>query len=251
MKPKLLLILLLLLIGVVEGFSWWWMHSGNTPSSPLILSYHPSDMKHEPAEPGQDITEGYAIGELIPKPEIYAKSAPMLRCSSGQVYYAKLSESSGIHFAYFEWDGKDTGSVLEAFRHLPESCMGSIGMQLVSKNPPIPYRVDETTLLFDHTVFHDPEQSSRSSLIAPITHAFRAVWVESLERSDARGGINGDDFESLRTIRFKSALGRFRPGHASVIQGAVRGISNPEVAWTVFEKQILKDLHMVKPVKSP
>ena len=65
----------------------------------------------------------------------------MLRCSSGQVFLVRPNDSLTLHCAFFEWDGTDTGSVLEAFRHMPEACMGSIGMQLVSKEKPIPYTV--------------------------------------------------------------------------------------------------------------
>ena len=60
--------------------------------------------------------------------------------------------------------------------------------------------------------------------------------------ADARQGLGGDEFDRLRTIRLKSAINRFRPGHARVIQGAVRGIPDPDLAWEAFEKTMLKDL---------
>ncbi|MEO5716864.1 MAG: hypothetical protein ABIT37_25515 [Luteolibacter sp.] len=170
----------------------------------------------------------------------------MLRCSGGQVNYAKLSDSSGIHLAFFEWDGTDTGSVLEAFRHMPEYCMGSIGMILVSREKPVPYTVDGETLLFDHTVFREPSQSGGGGISSPLIHAFRAVWVAGVSNANAREGLGGDDFNRLRTIRLKSAINRFRPQHARVIQGAVRGLPSSDLAWEAFENAMLKDLHMEK-----
>jgi hypothetical protein len=228
----------------------------------------------------------------------------MLRCSGGQVLHARIDESAGIHLAFFEWDGTDTGSVLEAFRHMPEACMGSIGLKLIEKAAPRSYVVrgqgmedrlsvvggpssarefseksqslapehttdnsssptdnrqqitdnssspsdnrqpttdnsSSSTLLFDHTVFR--EGGGVSGLGPPI-HAFRAVWVSGMDAADARQGLGGDEFDRLRTIRLKSARDRFRPAHARVIQGAVRGIADPDLAWQAFEQAMLKDL---------
>jgi hypothetical protein len=233
----------------------------------------------------------------------------MLRCTGGQVFHVQVDEAIGMHGAFFEWDGTDTGSVLEAFRHMPEACMGSIGMKLVSKEQPRSYVVggqeearlsvvggllaDEEsvdpdisstangqlptanssssssvdhlsslvdhrssppasstanrqpptaqTLLFDHTIFREPGQG-RGLVSGPPVHAFRAVWVSGMERSDAREGIGGDEFDRLRTIRLKSAMSRFRPVHARVIQGAVRGAANGDAAWRAFESAMLADL---------
>jgi hypothetical protein len=231
---------------------------------------------------------------FTPLPEIYANAAPMLRCSSGQVSHVQLDESLGLHLAFFEWDGTDTGSVLEAFRHMPEACMGAIGMKLIEKAPPRSYtvrgRVSEKklsvvsgqlseksqpssnqksaiinhqsslsssisasqhfsvsastpTLSFDHTIFREPGQGGGAVFApGPVVHAFRAVWVSGLSHADARQGLGGNEFSRLRTIRFQSALTRFRPTHARVIQGAVRGASSADAAWQAFEKTMLADL---------
>jgi hypothetical protein len=255
----------------------------------------------------------------------------MLRCTGGQVFHVQVDDAIGMHGAFFEWDGTDTGSVLEAFRHMPEACMGSIGMKLVSKEKPRSYVVgldrrgtedrlsvvggqlsveetpdsesprhaslsssspdnrqrttdnssssstlsssstdnrqrttdnssttlsstdnrqrttdnssssSSTTLLFDHTIFREPGQG-RGLVSSPPVHAFRAVWVSGMERSDAREGIGGDEFDRLRAIRLKSAMSRFRPVHARVIQGAVRGAANGDAAWRAFQSAMLADL---------
>jgi hypothetical protein len=166
----------------------------------------------------------------------------MLRCSSGQVFHAQLDETLGLHLAFFEWNDTDTGSVLEAFRHMPEACMGSIGMALVSTEKPIRYQIGDESLVFDHTIFREPAQGGGLAALGPQVHAFRGIWVAGMADSNARQGIGGDEFDSLRAIRLKSALTRFRPTHARVIQGAVRGATNGEAAWAVFEGTMLKDL---------
>lgn len=166
----------------------------------------------------------------------------MLRCSTGQVLHVTLEDSAGIHLAFFEWDGTDTGSVLEAFRHMPEACMGSIGMKLISHEKTIPYQIGSETLLFDHTVF---SEGGGVSIPGSLIHAFRAVWVSGVAAADARQGMDGEDFDHLRTIRLESALHRFRPAQARVIQGAVRGIADTKLAWLAFEDAMLKDLKFV------
>ena len=166
----------------------------------------------------------------------------MLRCSTGQVFHAQLEYSVGLHLAFFEWDDTDTGSVLEAFRHMPEACMGSIGMTLVSHEKPIRYQVGKESLWFDHTIFRESEKRGGGATLGPQVHAYRAIWVAGMANSNARQGIGGDEFDHLRTIRLKSAMTRFRPSHARVIQAAVRGAANPDLAWSAFESAMLKDL---------
>ena len=121
---------------------------------------------------------------------------------------------------------------MEAYKHLPEQCMGSIGMTLVGRCPPRSYQVGDEPLSFDHTIFRDPTGA--------IIHAFKGTWVSgasSLLGNGLRGGA-----EQWRQLRWRSALTRFRPAHARVAQGAVRGISNPDLAWRAFEQAMLVDL---------
>jgi len=166
----------------------------------------------------------------------------MLRCSSGQVFFVQPDESISMHLAFFEWDDTDTGSVLEAFCHMPEACLGSLGMTLLSHEPSIPYQVGGETLRFDHTVFRDPGPAGRLAALNSQVHAFRAVWVASLTQADARDDLDGDSVNRLRSIRLKCALTRFRPAHARVIQGAVRGAPNADAAWQAFQSAMLADL---------
>ena len=271
MHPVPVITAIALALGAVEGVAYWWMHPKSAGHGEPVLVYRPQVGPDR--QTGRDIASGaetvgldrrarplVASGAdrpgtansqpttdnspatsptIIRLPEVYAKSAPMLRCTGGEVLHARLDDTAGIHLAFFEWDDTDTGSVLEAFRHMPEACMGSIGMKLVSKENPISYQVGSEPLVFDHTVFRE---GGGVSTLGPPIHAFRAVWVAGLTAPDSRQGLGGNEFDRLRTIRLKSALHRFHPAHARVIQGAVRGIPDPSLAWQAFEQAMLKDL---------
>ena len=150
--------LLLLGLGAVEGLAFWWMHPAPVGLCQPVLAYRPREVKAQTPKSetlkeeaaaqsfssiSASLPSSVSAFTFTPLPETYARSAPMLRCSGGQVFRVDLDDTLSLHLAFFEWDGTDTGSVLEAFRHMPEACMGSIGMQLVSKEKPIAYTVRE------------------------------------------------------------------------------------------------------------
>ena len=125
--------------------------------------------------------------------------------------------------------------------------MGSIGMTLVSVETTRSYQLAGETLLFDHTVFLDKNRfsNSRNPMVdAPLVHSFKAVWVSGLSNVAARDGLLNYQEENLRQARLKAAITRFRPSHARVFQGAVRGAANADAAWNAFEIAMLKDLRM-------
>jgi hypothetical protein len=278
-RPVAILLAIALALGATEAMAWWWMHPAPAGLGQPVLCYRPSRSAGVPpashssnsanrqpptdnSSPASDLRPPASDSSssiqhskskiknpaaandrrYTPLPEIYAKSAPMLRCSSGQVFRVQLDDGIGLHLAFFEWDGTDTGSVLEAYRHMPEACLGSLGMSLVSTEPSILYQVGPETLSFDHTVFRDPGQGGGALTPDSQVHAFRAVWVAGVASANARAGLGGDSFRNLRTIRLKSAMTRFRPAHACVIQAAVRGAVSPESAWHAFESAMLVDL---------
>ncbi|GAA5118470.1 hypothetical protein GCM10023212_09000 [Luteolibacter yonseiensis] len=224
------------------------MHPRDSGDSYPVLTYqtHQSTASKDNAA-----TQGGKAGDarkepiFTPLPEIYQTSAPKLRCSGGEVLHAQLDDRTGLHIAYFEWDGTDTGSVLEAFRHTPEICLGSLGMELVSKEKPITWELDGRSLVFDHIIFREPLKG-RGVGYSQQVHTFRAVWVEGMDGTDYREGLLGDQMKRLGPIRLKSALSRYRPAHARVIQGAVRGVPSGAAAWELFEKVTLSDLKFVK-----
>jgi hypothetical protein len=230
-----------------------------------------------------------------PLPEIVSAALPSLRCTTGTAARIESEDGVSIHVAFFEWDLSSSSNVLEAFKHLPEECMGSIGMTLIEKAPPRSFTVgldrragplvangaerqgpeivdrgseiaddpssssnqqstthnpqssispsspnlqspisnrSSSTLSFDHTVFRDPR--------GVMVHAFKGTWVSGA--STLLGdGIRGGE-EQWNQLRWRAAQKRFRPAHARVAQGAVRGIRDPDLAWQAFEEAMLRDL---------
>lgn len=224
-------------LGFVEGFSYWWMHPSVSDAGQPKLVYTPplpNDGKTSPAVDLATALEGAETDLVTLLPEIVEKTRETLYCSSGTV--AKIERANGVvmHVAFFEWNSADATNVLEAFKHLPDECMGSIGMKLLSKMPARSYQVENEELLFDHTMFRDP--------VGQIIHAFKGTWVSGATKvigKDFRGGA-----DQWRQIRLKAAQHRFNPSYARVAQGAVRGIADPQLAWQAFEDGMLKNLHM-------
>lgn len=228
MSPALQAVAALLLsLGGIEGLSYAWTHPQPGPYSEVVMA-------RLPTSPGLPREEGE---RLVPLPEVYEKSAPMLRCSNGEVFFREQADGIALNLSFFEWRGADTGSVLEAFRHMPEICLGSVGLKLVSTELPQIRTVDGKTIVFDHTVFRDPGSGAGSS--HSLIHSFRGIWVAG---ADAADGLSGDATDRLRAIRFQCAIRRFRPPYACVIQGAVRGALTGEAAWEAFERSMLSGM---------
>ena len=81
------------------------------------------------------------LSSITPLPEVVSRSIPSLRCSSGIAARIDRPDGITVHAAFFEWDRQSSTNVLEAFKHLPDECMGAIGMTLVKKHPPRTYVV--------------------------------------------------------------------------------------------------------------
>ncbi|MEO0017364.1 MAG: hypothetical protein RLZZ522_647, partial [Verrucomicrobiota bacterium] len=226
----LLITVTLLALCAIEGLAYGWMHPSPTgQDQPILVWQHPRRIL-PPAALSPAGEPAVAAATLIPLPDLYAKAAPMLRCSDGQVFLATPDDTLSLYLAFFEWNHTDTGSVLEAFRHLPEACMGSIGMKLVATKPPKSVLIDGVPLTFDHTVFQDSGAAGEPGFPVPQIHAFRAIWVSDIAGADARQGVMGTPLEQLRSLRLQCALTRYRPAYARVIQGAVRGASGAAAA---------------------
>ena len=229
-------------LACVEALAWWWM---NPPGGDAerVLGYRPGQVaagnEGEAADAG-----GFALTQRTPLPGLVEKSLPVLRCSAGRVFHGVTRNGLSLHLAWFEWQDADTGSVMEAFRHVPEDCLGAIGMTFVSREPARAYVLEGETLWFDHTTFRDPVQSLLPGGVAQggLVHAFRAVWVAGRGADKPSTGVLGATADDLRSLRLQSALRRYRPGHARVIQAAVRGTADGEVAWRAFEQSLLRDL---------
>lgn len=243
----------LLAIGAVEGVAWWWMNPPSTRADVPVLAYVPPPARSSSGDSAKTPSGSASVAmdaevlSFLPLPEVYNQAARSMHCSGGSVYGVTTSNGLGAYLAYFEWNRSDVGRVFEAFRHLPEQCMGSIGMRLLSVEPARKYQVAGETLMFDHTIFLDGSGVSdpRNTVLgSPLVHAFKAVWVSGLSNVEVRDGLLGYQEQNLRQARLRAALTRFRPNHARVIQGAVRGAANADAAWKAFENLMLRDLRI-------
>ena len=264
-SPASILATIVLALGAVEATAYWWMHPAPAGRGQPVLVYQPSrsagvspashrgseigDEKssspHHPLSPLPDPQSSSPPSFLstlnpqpstssttTPLPAVVEKALPTLRCSTGIAARIDRDDGTTIHLAFFEWNLADSTNVLEAFKHLPDECMGSIGMILTGHQPPRSYQIGAETLWFDHTVFKDASGIT--------VHAFKGTWVSGASSLVGNGFRGGAD--QWNQLRWKSALKRFHPAHARVAQGAVRGIPNPDLAWSAFESAMLKDL---------
>ena len=234
-------------LGAVEATAYWWMHPAPAGRNQPVLTYQPSSIAGVPTASetanGPLPTDSFdsssstldpqlSTSSITQLPGVVDSAIPALRCSTGIAARIDRDDGVTVHLAFFEWDLADSTNVLEAFKHLPDECMGSIGLKLTAQPPPRSYRVGAETLWFDHTVFKDTGGVT--------VHAFKGTWVSgagSLIGNGERGGV-----EQWNQLRWKSALKRFHPAHARVAQGAVRGIPNSDFAWQAFVEAMLKDL---------
>ena len=241
-------------MGATEGLAYWWMHPAPAGLDQPVLCYRPGAGGQRPATssltsdlrpPTSDLPSSTISSSSLAScvsspstftllPDVAARSLPRLGATTGVVARIDRADNVTIHAAFFEWDliGSKSITVLEAFIHLPEECMGSIGMKLIEHQPPHSYQVGSETLTFDHTVFRDPG--------GILVHTFKSTWVSgtsTLIGNGVRGGMN-----QWRQLHFGMALKRFRPAYSRVAQGAVRGIANPALAWQAFQDTMLVDL---------
>lgn len=249
---RLLSNVFLIVLGLagVEGFAWWWMHPDPAGINQPVLVYHPTrsgGITHPASgmettrvpqtndkSPITEYSSQPSISSTTPLPAVVEKALPSLRCTTGTAARIDFDNGTTIHLAFFEWDLTDSTSVLEAFKHLPEECMGSIGMKLIEHRPPREFRIDGESMGFDHTVFRDR--------VGVIVHAFKGTWVSGMNTLLVSGFRGGAD--QWTQIRWKAGLKRFHPAYARVVQGAIRGISSPDLAWEEFKRTMLVDLKM-------
>ena len=200
---------------LAELLAGWWMSGGHQPPEPVLEVALPED--------------GWRI-----LPEDFAEVRPVLRCSSGWIVENDPGDGTLALLSMFRWDGTDTRNTLEAFKHLPEQCMGSIGMELEKIHPRRVLDTPRGDLIFDSTQF-------RAAKGARVVHVFKCVWVHGHPGSDLRGGaLKGWSRDELRRLRLAAAVERFRPRHTRVIMGAVTGVPTESLAWQDF-RELLED----------
>jgi len=244
-RPAAIILAIVLALSSTEGLAYWWMHPAPAGLGQPVLCYRPLPSRSAGVPPAsslhnpqstildpQSSSSTDSSSSFTPLPDVVTKSLPSLHCSTGTAARIDLNDGATVNLAFFEWDLVDTTNVLEAYKHLPDECMGSIGMKLIEHQPPRSCEVGGETLTFDHTVFRDPR--------GIIVHAFKGTWVSgavSLLGNGVRGGS-----EQWNQLRWRAGLKRFHPAYARVAQGAVHGIQKPDIAWQTFHDTMLVDL---------
>lgn len=209
----------------------------------VILPELASSWWMKPAETGSGGARAYPVFRP-PAPGVsfrllssaYEEVRPQLFCSGG--WMGNLGDGKGpeIRLAWFEWDDTSPVSTLEAFKHLPEQCMGSAGMSFSGVYSPRIWGEEGMRLVFDSTRFLPPRGGET-------VFVFKAVWVDGWEGADLRRGVlDGATGESLRTLRFNAARHRFRPPRTRVLMAAVVGFPTEELAWNWFREESLGSL---------
>lgn len=220
--------LFLLPVAVSEPVARWWM---NPPTTHRSAEY--------PVFP-----EPVGNPSFSPLPKLYLEVKPSLHCSSGWMGNLGSTEPV-VRMGWFEWDETGTVSTLEAFKHLPEECMGAAGMNLEKIHPARSIGEGSRKLIFDSTLFR-PHGGSTS------IHVFKCVWVSGWEgvslRDNALGSTNKLD---RRQLRIDAAKGRFRPPRARVLLVSVTGLPTEELAWRWAEKHALSTIQWVDEPGAP
>ena len=222
MKPQraaTITLALLLPVLVAEWAASWWMNPkwGPAPYAYPILS---------PPVERDDFKE---------LPATYNEVRNSLYCSNGWLGSVNGEDSPSIRLAWFEWDKTSANNTLEAFRHLPDQCMGAVGMKLEKVNEPRVIGEGEKTLVFDSTLFRPPQGGAT-------IFVFKAVWASGWSGINLRKGLDGASGASMRSLRLSAAINRFRPERTRVLMAAVTGFPTEELAWNWVKKQSLDRL---------
>jgi hypothetical protein len=210
-----------LALPAAEALGAWWMR--------------PNDQaRHE--QPPQWV-EVRRRPDFESKPEEYARVSTTLHCSNG--WMGRLTLHAGgpaISLGWFEWRDTDTPNTLEAFKHLPEECMGASGVPLEAFHPARIFEAPEGTIIFDSSTFRPLGGGSA-------IHVFKAVWIAGYEGLNLReeAFATGELYKTdLRKLRLKAAMNRFRPPRACVMMASITGLPTEALAWDAFRLNVLQ-----------
>lgn len=218
--------MLLAVLAGIEAATWAWMNPPRNDAEAVLALDLPL--------PGSRLT-------LDPK--LFDEIRPALRCNDG--WLGTVGEDQGrrgLRAGWLAWDARDAGSVLEAFKHKPEQCMGAIGWQLARHHEPRIHEWEGGELTFDVTEFSDRTRPG------VMLYVYKGVWISSPVAVTARGGIEGlGSSAELRQLRLATAWHRFRPRHARVVMGVVSGEAAEADAWARFRDEVLAGLALRRP----
>ena len=206
-----------------EAFSYFWMHPPR-PDGPVEVPHFAPPVAER----------GFVLHQ-----EDYDKAREHLLCSAGWIGRQGGEAEPVVHLSWVEWDKTGVSNTLEAFRHLPEECMGGIGMVQEQVYPVREAGTGERRMVFDSALFR-PERGG------PAMYVFKAVWVSGMGGTSQRGEFFGVDLGTVNrsrlVMRMASTLHRFRPDHTRVLMAGVTGLPSEELAWKHFSREILPQI---------
>lgn len=228
---------LLAAVLLAEAAAWWWMRPPeNLTEHPLLTL--PEIPLLRPSPFGQKASN--PVLSIVPLSKDFQDVKRKLKCSEGQIAKLDFAEGNSAYIAYFEWNKVSVAAQLHALDHLPERCMGSSGLVLLSFEPTKTFVLEDQRIHFDHTVFRDPK--------GKIVHVFKAPWMEDsphlLSETRELRSLTGTRLSALNWKEPLGTLKNMRPAsrYARVIMGTFTDFPDGSSAWEAFEKTILSRL---------
>ncbi len=219
---RLILVLMIPLLPVLaaEAFSYVWVNPAR-PDGPMLVPH---------------LAPPVAEGSFESRQGDYEEARESLMCSGGWIGSLGGDNAPRVSLSWVEWDRAGVTNTLEAFRHLPEECMGSIGMVQEKIYPTREAGTGERRMVFDSSLF-------RSQHGGPAMYVFKSVWVSGTGAMSQRADFFGFDLGTINRsrlgLRVASTLHRFKPDHTRVLMAGVTGLPSEEFAWRHFSREIL------------
>jgi hypothetical protein len=223
LKTLLTCAAVLLSVLAAEAFSYFWMNPPR-PDGPVMVPH---------------LAPPVADGSFKSNQDEFEKAREGLMCSGGWIGSVGGDNKPRVHLSWVEWDQLGVANTLEAFRHLPEECMGSVGMVQEKVYPQREIGTGERRMVFDSSRF-------RSERGGQAMYVFKAVWVSGTGGMSQRGEFFGFDLGTINrsrgAIRMASTLHRFKPDHTRVMMAGVTGLPSEELAWRHFSREVLPQI---------
>ncbi len=219
---RLAIILLLPLLPVLaaEAFSYYWMNPPR-PDGPVAIPHFSPPVVDRTFEPNQKDFDAAKV---------------QLMCSGGWSGKRGGDAQPLTRLSWVEWDRTSVANTLEAFRHVPEECMGSVGMTQEKVYPPREAGSGERRMVFDSALF-------RAQRGGAGMYVFKTVWASGTGSFSLRGDFFGFDLGTINRsrlmMRLATTLHRFKPEHTRVLMAGVTGLPSEELAWEHFSREIL------------
>lgn len=204
-----------------EAAAWVWMNPNHDKVPVIMPGYR---------FPGDERIARLTTGGM----EEIKKS---LSCDTGLRGVIRGRYGSVVSVGFFEWNDSQSTRVSEVLAHMPEVCMGMVGVNLEEMFPSRRVSFGDFELIFDATRFRGADGK-------PI-FIFKAPWIDGVRELDLRRGPHSGivKVDDQRMFRLESVKRRYSPRYARVLMGGVHGATTVDEAWEIFSEAVLKDVY--------